>query len=364
MSKSLGNSLDPIELIDEFGADVLRFTLVAFAAQGRDIRLSKGRFEGYYRFANKIWNAARFIFMNLEDFDANAAEVPFEKLSSSDRWILGRLDEATVKVRAALDDYYFNEAAGEVYKLLWNEFCDWYVEMAKRPLYAKENPEARLAAQQTLIRVFDGIMRLLHPFMPFLSEELWQKLPRPAYMGAREESLVIASFPKAGDIKVDPKAMERIEMVKEVVSAVRNIRGEMNVPPSRKIQVIVQGESAITSQLENELEILLALSSADRVDFIAAGAQKPKQCAAAVAAGFEIFIPLAGLVDLAEEEKRLRKEIDKLNADLCKVEGKLGNPSFVDKAPEEVVAKERGRAAELNENIAKLCASLKRILGE
>jgi valyl-tRNA synthetase len=364
MSKSLGNSLDPIELIDEFGADVLRFTLVAFAAQGRDIRLSKGRFEGYYRFANKIWNAARFIFMNLEDFDPKAAEVPLEKLSSSDRWILGRFDEAAAKVREALDNYYFNEAASEVYKFLWNEFCDWYVEMAKRPLYSKDNPEGKLAAQQTLIRVFDGIMRLLHPFMPFLSEELWQKLPWPSWMGERGESLVIASFPKPGSLRVDPKAMERIEMVKEVVSAVRNIRGEMNVPPSRKIEVIIQGEPSLTGLLENELEILLALSSAEKVGFIPPGAPKPKQCAAAVASGFEIFVPLAGLVDLAEEEKRLCKEIDKLGADLAKVEGKLGNPSFVDKAPEEVVAKERGRAAELSESIAKLCASLKRIRGE
>ncbi|PLX41255.1 MAG: valine--tRNA ligase [Deltaproteobacteria bacterium] len=363
MSKSLGNSLDPLELIEEFGADVMRFTLVAFAAQGRDIRLSKPRFEGYLRFANKIWNAARFAFMNLEDFDEAAPEIPLAERSSADRWIIGRLSEAAKGVREALDDYRFNDAAGQIYKFLWHEFCDWYVEMSKRPLYG-DDPKAKLAAQQTIITVFDATMRLLHPFMPFLSEELWQKLPFPAYMGPREESLVIAVFPKAEEIPTDKGAVERVDMVKEVVSAVRNVRGEMRLPPSKKLTAIIQCSDKERSLLLDERDFMMALALAESVEFIAPGEPKPKQAAAAVAGGLEIFVPLAGLVDLEEEERRLNKEIDKLAADLSKVEGKLGNPNFVDRAPAEVVEKERERAAELNEAIDKLKAGLARIKGE
>ncbi len=365
MSKTRGNVIDPLEVIDEFGADAFRFGLVAFAAQGRDIRLSKGRIEGYQRFANKIWNAARFIMMNLEDFDTSAPRVEFSRRSSADRWILTRLKETVTTVRSGLDEYRFNDAASAIYQFTWHEFCDWYVEMSKRPLYAEDgDTQARLAAQQTLIEVFDTLMRLVHPFMPFISEELWLKLPWPTYLDGRAESLMIADFPKAEEIESDTGAQVRMEKVKEVVSAIRNIRGEMNVPPSRKIEVIVQGAAGPRGVIEEEVEFVRALAAAGEVSFIDVDEAKPPKAAQAVAAELELFLPLAGLIDLDEEEKRLQKEIAKLEGDADKVMKKLENPQFVDKAPAAVVEKEKARAVELADNIAKLREGLARITGQ
>jgi valyl-tRNA synthetase len=361
MSKSKGNVIDPLEVIDEYGADAFRFALVAFAAQGRDVRLSKGRIEGYYRFANKIWNANRFAMMNLEDFDPAAPEIAPERLSAADRWILGRLAAATNEVRRSLDEYRFNDAASALYQFLWHEFCDWYVEMAKTSLYAKDDPDGRRAAQQTLVRVLDAAFRLLHPFMPFLSEELWRRLPWPAWLGDREESLVIAAFPTGRGTVAADSGTERIERVKEAVTAVRNIRGEMNVPPSRRVTVVVQGDAAACGALEKEAKLIAALAGAESLRFLDPGAPKPPKSAAAVAAGVEILVPLEGVVDLAEEEKRLSKEVDRLAAEIERVEKKLSNPQFVDRAPEEVVAKERAKADEFRENLNKMRANLRRV---
>jgi len=362
MSKSLGNALDPLELIDEFGADVLRFTLVAFAAQGRDIRLSKPRFEGYHRFLNKLWNAAKFALMNLETFDPAAPEIPFGELPAQDRWIRSRLHAAAAEVRICLENYEFDKAAGAVYRFLWHELCDWYLEMCKRPLYTGDE-RARRAAQQTLIAAFDGVFRLLHPFMPFVSEELWHKLPWPRYREARPASLVVAPFPQPERLPADPAAVTRVEIVQAAISAIRNVRGEMNVPPSRRVCALVQGPAAATTVLREETEALLALAGLERVEFLAPEAPKPEPAAAAVAGELEIFLPLAGLVDLAEEERRLTKEIAKLEKECERLTQKLANPQFVDKAPDAVVAKERAKQEELQQTLSKLAANLKRVKG-
>ncbi|MDF1553912.1 MAG: valine--tRNA ligase [Deferrisomatales bacterium] len=364
MSKSLGNALDPLELIDEFGADVLRFTLVAFAAQGRDIRLSKTRFEGYHRFLNKIWNASKFALMNLEEFDPATQEIPFADLPIQDRWIRSRLRDAAAETRTHLDAYEFDKAAGAVYRFLWHELCDWYLEMAKRPLYAEGGDTARLAAQQTLIAGFDGVFRLLHPFMPFVSEELWHKLPWPAYLGERPASLVIAPFPHPEQLPADPAAVVTVENVQAVISAIRNVRGEMNVPPGRKVSALVQGPAAAAAAIRNEADTVVALAGLGTLEFLTPHAAKPEHAAATVAGELEIFLPLSGLVDLAEEERRLAKEIAKLEKDAEGVAKKLGNPQFVDKAPEAVVAKERARADEMQQTLGKLRANLARVLGK
>ncbi len=361
MSKSRGNVIDPLEVIDRFGADPFRFTLVAFAAQGRDIRLSVDRIEGYQRFANKVWNAVRFTLMNLEDFDPSAPAVPFAERLPQDRWILTRLREAVAEVRANLDAYEFDKAAGSVYQFLWHELCDWYIEMAKGPLYGRGDARARLGTQQTLVEAFDTVLRLLHPFMPFVTEELWQKLPWPAYRGERPESVMTAAFPRPEALPEDAEARDRIERVKEVVSAIRNIRGEMNVPPSRKVEAWVRGADEALDVVRAEAATVRALAGLERLEVLEAGAARPAQSAAAVAAGLEIYVPLAGVVDLAAEEKRLEKEISRLDQDLGRVRKKLANPNFTGKAPAEVVEKERAKEAELAEKLEKLRANLERI---
>ncbi|MHB8765264.1 MAG: class I tRNA ligase family protein, partial [Deferrisomatales bacterium] len=363
MSKSKGNVIDPLAVIDRFGADAFRFTLAAFAAQGRDVRLSNDRIEGYHRFVNKIWNAARFATMNLGDFDPAAPELSFGELLAQDRWVLTRLRATAEAVRAALDAYEFDKVASHLYQFIWHERCDWYIEMAKRPLYAPDAPRARLGTQQTLVRAFDGVLRLLHPVMPFVTEELWQGLPWPAFLGERPESLVVAPFPRPEAMPADEAARVRIELVQAAVAAIRNVRGEMNVPPSRRIQALVHGDPAAAEVLRGEAEAVTALAGLGSLEFLAPGAPKPAQAALAVAPGLELHLPLAGLIDLGEEARRLAKEIEKAAADLARTEGKLGNPQFTDKAPEAVVAKERARAAELADALLKLRASLARVEG-
>ncbi len=363
MSKSKGNVIDPLEVIDRFGADAFRFTLVAFAAQGRDIRLSVDRIEGYHRFVNKLWNAARFALMNLADLDPAAPEVALDDLSAADRWILTRLRDATAAVRTHLDGYEFDKAAGAVYQFLWHELCDWYIEMAKRPLYAGDAPKARRAAQQTLVRAFDGVLRLLHPFMPFVTEELWHRLPWPGFLGDRPDGLITAPFPRPDQMPADDAARDRIETVKAAVSAIRNVRGEMNVPPSRRLEAHVRGDAAAVDVLRSEADTVTALAGLGRLAFLGGDAPRPPQSAAAVAPGLEIFVPLAGVVDLAAEERRLTKEIARLEAEEARIAKKLANPQFLERAPAAVVAKERAKAEEAREALEKLRASLERVRG-
>ncbi len=363
MSKSKGNVIDPLEIIDRYGADAFRFTLAALAAQGRDVRLSADRVEGYQRFANKIWNAARFAGMNLGDLDPAAPEVPFAELAAQDRWVLTRLQATVEAVRAALDAYEFDKVAGSLYQFIWHEVCDWYLEMSKRPLLRTDAPTSRRGTQQTLVRVLDGVFRLLHPVMPFISEELWQGLPWPESFGPRAPSLVVAAFPRPAGMPVDEAARARIELVQAAVSAIRNVRGEMNVPPARRVVALVQGDGAAVAVLAAEAEAVSALAGLGSLEFLPADAPKPPQAALAVAPGLEIHLPLAGLIDLGEEARRLTKEIDKAEAEFARLAAKLANPQFTDKAPAAVVAKERARVAELTEALAKLRASLARVQG-
>ena len=362
MSKSKGNVIDPLEVIDRHGADAFRFTLCAFAAQGRDVRLSTDRIEGYGRFVNKVWNAAKFALMNLADLDPKAPEVPFGELLPQDRWVFTRLRGAVAQVRRALDGYEFDKAAGAAYQFLWREFCDWYIELAKRPLYGACDRRARLGTQQTLVRALDAIFRLLHPFMPFVTEELWSRLPWPGFLGQRPDCLARAPFPRPEALPADEAAAARVELVQAAVAAVRNVRGESNVPPSRKITALFQGEEAVVAVLREERDALSALAGIGELGFLPPDAPKPEKAAVAVAPGLEIFLPLAGLLDLGEEERRLRKEIEKAEAEWSKLAAKLANPQFVDRAPAAVVEKEKARAADAQEALAVLRASLDRVL--
>lgn len=357
MSKSLGNVIDPLLMIDKFGTDAFRFTLAALAAQGRDIKLSEETIAGYQHFANKIWNASRFVMMNLEDYDPKKSP-PYSQYPLAAKWILSRANRLATTVRSALDNYKFNEAASALYQFIWHEYCDWYVELSKQDLDDKtgQGDAARRATQQVLVEVLDTILRLLHPFMPFITEEIRQKLP------GTSGSIMIAPFPKANNKFLNATAEEEMEIIQQVVYHIRNIRGEMNIPPSQKAEVVLySASSATTSLLKHYQGYFVPLASIKKLSFCTAK-ERPKAAATAVLKDVEIFVPLAGLIDFAEEEKRIKKEIGKVDKELTFVKKKLANEDFRSKAPTEVVEKEENRRKELIEKEKKLSTSLSRLI--
>jgi valyl-tRNA synthetase len=348
MSKSKGNVVDPLVMMDRYGTDAFRFTLVALAAQGRDIRISDERVEGYRNFANKLWNAARLVLSNLDGYDARRARTAPPALA--DRWIRSRLAAAIRAVRENLRRYRFNDAASAVYQFLWHEFCDWYLEIAKGPLYRPASPSERLATQHALVTVLETTLRLLHPFMPFITEEIWQRLP-----GAGE-SIMIAPYPRVTRGLADPAAERDMAAVMEAVAAVRNIRGEMRIAPAASLAVTIRpapGDSALFAATAG---LVGSLARAEvRVDPRAA---RPQNAALAVLGASELYVDLVGVVDLAAERARLDKEIRRAADAVAFIEGKLGRPEFVERAPAEIVEKERQRLHEQRELHRKLEASL------
>jgi valyl-tRNA synthetase len=356
MSKSKGNVIDPLLVIDTFGTDAFRFTLAAFAAQGRDIKLAEERIAGYRNFANKIWNAARFAQMNLEGFEPDALAFGDLFLSEGDRWILHRLNETTRETNRALEEYRYNEAAMGLYQFTWSEFCDWYVELSKKDLYG-DDPERKLTARYVLWFVLEQLLRLLHPFMPFITEEIWQALPgsKPA------PSIMLAPYPTAVDDCAFPAAAANMERVMAVISAIRNIRGEMEVPPSREIAVILSCASheSLSLMKHNEGAILSLARVADLA--IGRELEQPEDASIQVAGDVQIYVPLRGIVNVEEEEKRLAKEIAKIEKDMDFLGKKLENPSFVERAPADVVEKEREKLAEFTAKRQILEESLEKI---
>ncbi len=356
MSKSKGNVIDPLGVIDEYGADAFRFTLAAFAAMGRDIKLSTERVSGYKAFANKLWNAARFALMNLEGFDPEGTDVQRLELSPADAWILLRLAEAIEGTQAALEEYRFNEAASLLYAFTWNEFCDWYIELVKDDLHGGD-AEARKRAQAVLHTVLESLLRLLHPFMPFITEEIWQALPgrRPT------ASIMTASWPDPAALPRHRGVSDRMATVMEIIRGIRNIRGEMDVNPGRQIPVVLDCKSADALVVVREGErYIRTLAKVESLIF-GVGAERPAKAATQVAGEVEILVPMAGLIDLGGEEQRLLKELAKVGKDVQLFEKKLANEDFISRAPAEVLAKDRGKLAEAREKLAILERSLARI---
>jgi valyl-tRNA synthetase len=350
MSKSRGNAVDPLEVMDEYGTDALRFTLAALTGQGREIRLSPERVEGYRNFVNKLWNAARFVLSNLSDYRPRARKAP---RTLADRWIASRLARTVTETRRALRAYRFNEAAGAVYQFLWGDYCDWYLEWAKPALYRGDDPAVRARTQATLLEVLETTLRLLHPFMPFVTEEIWQRLPKPATAPA---SIMIARFPRRG--AVDAAAEAEFGPLADAVTKIRNIRSEMQIPPARPLTAIVRpaGE-AVEAVLRRELVPLAALARAEiRVDPAAA---RPPRSALAVSEAGEIYVPLEGVVDLSAERRRLERELGKADEELARLDARLGRAEFRERAPAEVVAREEARRAEQ----AALSAKLREAIG-
>jgi valyl-tRNA synthetase len=346
MSKSLGNGVDPLEVIADYGADTLRFTLVTGQAPGNDLRFRQENVENSRNFANKIWNASRFVLMNLGDYDG--AEADLSALSDADAWILHRYNETVREVNRLMDLYELGEAARVIYEFLWGDFCDWYVEMAKIPLYRNEAGAGK-QARAVLSRVLEGTLKLLHPYMPFITEEIWQKLP------SRGETIMLAPWPEYDAMLSFPQAHDRLQLVMDVTRTIRYLRGEAQLPPSQKAAVVLQaGSPEAESALLSGLETLKKLALVEDITLSRALPEKPRQALSAVAGDVEVYLPLAGLVDLSQEIARLRKELQELDSEIERVRAKLSNRDFLAKAPAEVVEAERQKEGRYRERYQKV----------
>jgi len=393
MSKSKGNVLDPIDLIDgieleplvakrtagmmvphlrekiekqthkefpdgieSYGTDALRYTYYSLASTGRDINFDVGRIEGFRNFCNKIWNAARYVLMNCENQDCgqnDKDEGNDVELSLADRWIISRLQQAEAAVAEAIANYRFDLASQAIYEFVWNEYCDWYLELSKPVLWDENaSPALQKGTRRTLIRVLETTLRMAHPLMPFITEEIWQQVKTLA--GAEGDTIMLQPYPEADASKVDEQATNDIEWLKNVIIGIRNIRGEMNISPGKMLPVYFNNGSPQDKQrLENNQQFLSKLAKLDSVTWLNQGEEAPMS-ATALVGDMEILVPMAGLIDKDAELARLNKETEKLQKELMKVKGKLNNEKFVSNAPEEVVAKEKSRLEEMETTLNKL----------
>ena len=397
MSKSKGNVIDPNDLIDgidldgliekrtagmmqpqlaakiekatrrqfpegiaAYGTDALRFTYYSLASTGRDIKFDIGRIEGYRNFCNKIWNAARYVLMNCEGEDCGIDETAAVQLSLADRWIEGKLEATTAEVTRAFAAYRFDLASQALYEFIWNEYCDWYLELSKPVLWDDSAaPEAKRGTRRTLIRVLESWLRLLHPFMPFITEEIWQSVAPLA--GKSGATIMLQPYPVSEDKGVDSAANADIEWLKNVIVGIRNIRGEMNIPPGKELTVLLgNGEERDRIRLEQNAPFLRKLARLAEIKWLENSEQAPV-AATALVGELEILVPMAGLIDRDAELARLGREIDRLEKDLARIRGKLENPSFVDKAPAAVVAKEREKMQAQQQSLATLQEQAQRI---
>lgn len=338
MSKSLGNGIDPMEVIEKYGADALRWFLSNGSAPGQDVRFSYEKMDAAWNFINKIWNASRFVLMNCEGMTAAELQINGEK-SVADRWILARLNETVAKVTDLFDRFEFGEAGRQLYNFIWDDFCDWYIEMSKETLYG-ENEAAKQTNKAVLVYVLDQSLRLLHPIMPFVTEEIWSKLP---YEGT---SLVIASYPVVEASFEDEKAIVGMGVLKELIRSVRNIRAEVNTPLSKPITLLIQtNDSAIEAFLQQNTNYIERFCNPEEL-VIAPDLQAPELAMSAVLTGATIYLPLAGLINIEEEISRLEKELAKWQQEVKRVQGKLANERFVANAPADVVEQERAKEAD------------------
>lgn len=391
MSKSKGNVLDPIDMIDgisledllekrtgnmmqpqlaekiakatrkEFadgiaahGTDALRFTLAALASNGRDINWDMKRLEGYRNFCNKLWNASRFVLTN-EKLDLSEGEVEY---SLADRWIQSAFNRATQAVRTAFGQYRFDLAANAIYEFTWDQFCDWYLELTK-PVFAQGSEAQKRGASRTLVNVLEKLLRLAHPIIPFITEEIWQKVK--GFAGVSGDTIMLQPYPQCEPSQLDEQAEQQINWLKDIIIAVRNIRAECNIAPSKELELLLRNlPSAEKTVLENNRTLLQAMAKLERVEVLEAGSEAPFSVTKLVG-GTELLIPMAGFIDKATELARLTKELEKLNGEIARIENKLSNEAFVAKAPEQVIAKEREKMQGYQEAIAKVQAQYQAI---
>lgn len=345
MSKSLGNGIDPLEVVEKYGADTLRFMLITGNTPGNDMRFYWERVESTRNFANKLWNASRFVLMNLTDYDENF-DPQASDYTLADKWILSRYNQTVNDVTRNLERFELGEAGRAIYEFIWNEFCDWYIELSKARLYNKEDSRARQTAQSVLCYVLENTLKLLHPFMPFITEEIWQHIPHEG------DSIIVASWPVEQTTLTDKKAELNMEIVMETIKAIRNMRAEVNVAPGRKSEAILQLASAELVELfELNASYVKTLAAVEPLNVSLTTPEKPENAMAAVVSGVEIYMPLKGLIDVDKETARLNKELLTLDKELARVSGKLSNEGFVAKAPPDVIEKEKAKQQEFEEKV-------------
>ncbi|MDA1029502.1 MAG: valine--tRNA ligase [Bacteroidetes bacterium] len=349
MSKSLGNGIDPLEMIDQYGADAVRFSLTILCAQGQDIKLDPTKFEMGRNFANKIWNAFNVFGQFMEDGKAYKRQRSFEQLDFAEKWMLTRLNQTISEVESDLSRYRLNEAMTEIYTLFWGDYCDWYLELIK-PTGGQPMDEERIALA---IEIFEKMLQLLHPFMPFITEELWTHV-RPREAG---DTCMMSSWPVQNTADMDVELSGHFSTMQELISGIRNIRAQYNVPPSQDIAATLQLESALLEPVENHRGYFAKLARVTDLS-ISAQAVSPPASVSAVVGRNQVFVPLAGMIDLEVERDRMRKEIDSKEAFYTSIQGKLSNENFVSRAPAEVVEKEKEKLADTEAELRRLRASL------
>ncbi|GIQ64580.1 hypothetical protein PACILC2_31480 [Paenibacillus cisolokensis] len=355
MSKSLGNGVDPLDVIEQYGADAMRFMLSTGITPGQDLRYRKEKVEQARNFANKIWNASRFALMNLEGFKVSDIDLS-GKLGTAERWILHRLNETARDITRLIDQYEFGETGRLLYNFIWDDLCDWYIEFAKLNLYGQDE-EAKRATQSVLAYVLDRTLRLIHPFMPFISEEIWQHLPHEG------ETITLAAWPTYDAAFEAPEAVREMELLMELIRAVRNIRAEVGAPMSRKVELIVkpsgETEEAILNRNRDFIERFCGTSQLE----IGLALTGPDKAMSAVVTGAELFLPLAGLIDIEQEIARLEKELKTLNGEVERIERKLANEGFMAKAPAKVIEEERNKLKDYADKRAKVLARIAELRG-
>ncbi|MFD1018927.1 valine--tRNA ligase [Thalassobacillus hwangdonensis] len=353
MSKSLGNGVDPMDVIEKYGADSLRYFLSTSSSPGQDLRFQWEKVEATWNFANKIWNASRFALMNMGDMKFEEIDLSGEK-SVADKWILTRLNQTIEQVTKNIDRYEFGEAGRHLYNFIWDEFCDWYIEMAKLPLYGED--EAKInTTRSVLAYTLDNIMRMLHPFMPFITEEIWQHLPHEG------ETIVQASWPEVKEQYNDEQAVAEMERLVSMIRSVRNIRAEVDTPMSKEIQLVIKAkDEVVAEELEKNREYLDRFCNPSELT-IATDVQAPEKAMSAVVTGAELYLPLAGLINIEDEIERLNKELDKWKKEVERVQKKLANERFVSKAPDHVVEEERAKEVDYLDKRAKVEARIKEL---
>ncbi|MCD6265670.1 MAG: valine--tRNA ligase [Deltaproteobacteria bacterium] len=349
MSKSKGNIIDPLVVLDSFGTDSFRFTLSILAAQGRDIRLSEERLAGYRNFMNKIWNAARFSLMNLKD--CKSPSIDTDTLTLADTWIMSRIGAVADEISSNIEGYKFNDAANICYQFIWHEFCDWYLEMVKLELYSNDQ-KRREAAQSAMQILLSGVLRLLHPFVPFITEEIWQRMPHT------EGSIMAAQFPRRTDFVYDEKSVKEMDLIKEVITGVRNIRGEMNIPPKKAAKIVIDVKGDREREiLKNNHSYITNLAKVESIDFIS-DTKKPDSSATYVFSDIQVHVLLKGLINYDDEKKRIYKRIKKIEKEMEISQKKLANRDFLNQAPPDIVENVKQKAQRMSMKLDKLNQNL------
>ncbi|OXL85195.1 valine--tRNA ligase [Paenibacillus sp. SSG-1] len=355
MSKSLGNGVDPLDVIEQYGADAMRYMISTSSTPGQDLRFRWERVEQARNFANKIWNASRFALMNLEGFTYDDIDISGE-LSTADRWILHRLNETSRDITRLIDAYEFGETGRLLYNFIWDDLCDWYIEFAKLSLYG-DNVSAKKTTQSVLSYVLDRTLRMIHPFMPFISEEIWQHLPHEG------ETITLAAWPEYDPAFEDAEAAAEMSLLMDAIRAVRNIRAEVNVPMSKKIELMLKAGDEQVLQIVNRNEVYVQRFCNTSSFTAGLDLTTPDKAMTAVITGAELYLPLAGLIDIDQEIARLEKELQHLNSEVQRVEKKLANEGFVAKAPAKVIEEEKAKMADYSDKRSKVIARIEELRG-